>query len=125
MNSRAEGRESSGDSLKMVLAGLVLVASLGAFYWFSDVLLVFRTLGLLLGLVLALFIASRTEPGRRVLAYLADARMEVRKVVWPSRQETLQTAVAVFVMVVAMGLILWLFDILMLTAVRWITGQGA
>jgi len=72
----------------------------------------------------ALFVGSQTLVGGRALGFLSDARTEVRKVVWPTRQETLQTALIVFGVVIFMGIVLWLLDMLLLWAVRLLTGQG-
>ncbi len=64
--------------------------------------------------------ASKTNP----LTFLQQVRAEVSKVVWPSRQETMQTTLIVFVMVLIMGIMLWLFDMLLMNIVRALTGQG-
>ena len=53
-----------------------------------------------------------------------DAKLEVRKVVWPTRQETIQTTLVVLVMVLIIGILLWLVDMLLLAIVRALTGQG-
>jgi preprotein translocase subunit SecE len=68
--------------------------------------------------------ATQTLVGGRVLGFFSDARTEVRKVVWPTRQETVQTALIVFGVVIFMGIVLWLLDMLLLWAVRLLTGQG-
>ncbi len=81
-------------------------------------------LGLLAVTGVALFIGSQTLVGGRVLGYLSDTRTEVRKVVWPTRQETFQTALIVFGVVIFMGIVLWLLDMLLLWVVRLLTGQG-
>lgn len=65
-----------------------------------------------------------TAPGRVLWQFASDARMEVRKVVWPSRQETLQTTLIVIVMVLIVGIILWLFDMVLMAILRALTGQG-
>jgi preprotein translocase subunit SecE len=66
----------------------------------------------------------QTAPGRELWQFVTDSRMEVRKVVWPSRQETLQTTLVVAVMVVVLGLVLWLFDMILVGVLRFLTGQG-
>ena len=67
---------------------------------------------------LAVFIASRTAIGSTVLSYVGDTQVEVRKVVWPTRQETLQTTLIVLLMVMLVALMLWAFDSLLGWAVR-------
>jgi preprotein translocase subunit SecE len=69
-------------------------------------------------------IALRTEPGRRLWQFGLDVRTEVRKVVWPTRQETLQTTLIVIAMVVIVGVLLWLFDLVLVGILRFLTGQG-
>jgi preprotein translocase subunit SecE len=56
--------------------------------------------------------------------FAGDARTEVRKVVWPTRQETMQTTLVVIVMVLILGIILWLFDMMLMGILRFLTGQG-
>jgi preprotein translocase subunit SecE len=58
------------------------------------------------------------------MGFVVEAQIEVRKVVWPTRAETLQATLAVVVMVVVLGVMLWMFDMLLLKVVRMLTGQG-
>jgi preprotein translocase subunit SecE len=81
-------------------------------------------LGLLVVSGGAAAIALQTAPGRALWEFIADARMEVRKVVWPTRQETIQTTLIVMAMVVVVGLVLWLFDTILMGILRLLTGQG-
>jgi len=67
----------------------------------------------------------QTGKGRAAWRFFAEARAEVRKVVWPTRQETLQTSLAIFVGVFIMALILWAVDSALFALVRWLTGQGS
>jgi preprotein translocase subunit SecE len=83
-----------------------------------------RVIGLLVAAGAALAIAATTELGSNVLDFIKDSRMELRKVVWPTRTETLQTSLAVIVMVILMGVFLWLLDLLLFWLVRLLTGQG-
>ena len=74
--------------------------------------------------VVAVLIASQTGIGRSVWAFVGATRTEVRKVVWPTRAETTQTALAVLVIVLVLGILVWLLDMVILWAVRLLTGQG-
>jgi preprotein translocase subunit SecE len=69
-----------------------------------------RVLGMLAVAVVAFFIVGSSDQGRRGLGFVKEARVEVRKVVWPTRQETLQTTIAVLIMVIIVAIMLWLFD---------------
>ena len=124
MNSKVETEGSGLDTAKLAAAVALMVAAVAAFYWFADYSLLLRVLGLLAATGIALFVASQTLVGGRLLGFVSDARTEVRKVVWPTRQETVQTALIVFGVVIFMGIVLWLLDVLLLWAVRLLTGQG-
>lgn len=110
--------------MKLAVAAVLLSGAVVAFYYFSDQSTLLRVLGLLAAAGVAVFIAAQTAKGGQALAFLGDARTEVRKVVWPTRQETIQTSLIVFVMVVIVGIMLWLLDMFLLWAVRLLTGQG-
>ena len=69
-------------------------------------------------------ITYQTALGKRAAGYVGDARTEVRKVVWPTRKETMQTTMVVMVMVIVVSIILWAFDAFLVWAVRLLTGQG-
>jgi preprotein translocase subunit SecE len=124
MNSKVEAPESRLDSAKLGFAIVLLLGAVVAFYYFEGESLLFRVLGLLGVAIVSLLIASRTTVGARTIGFAQDARNEVRKVVWPTRQETVQTTLIVFLMVIVMGIMLWLFDMFLLWAVRLLTGQG-
>lgn len=112
------------DKIKLLLAALVVAGALVAFYAFSDMALVFRVLGLLVAVVVAGFIASKSEIGASAVAFARGAVVEVRKVVWPTRKETVQTTIMVMAMVVVVGIILWLFDWLLTWGVQLLRAQG-
>lgn len=124
MNSKPETQPSKFDTFKLLSAALILVAALGAFYYFADYLLVVRVAGLLVAVGAAAGIVLTTELGSNVLEFIQASRVELRKVVWPSRAETLQTTLAVILMVIVMGLFLWLLDTVLFWGVRLLTGQG-
>jgi preprotein translocase subunit SecE len=108
--SKTEQSTSTIDTFKLMTAVLVLIAGIVGFHYFDDKSQLLRVLGMLAVVVVAFFIAASSEPGRRGLDFVKDARVEVRKVVWPTRQETLQTTIAVLFMVVLVAIMLWLFD---------------
>jgi preprotein translocase subunit SecE len=112
------------DSLKLVGAAFLLVGGILAFYYFSEVSTLLRVIALLVISGGAAAIAFQTERGRALWQFMSDSRMEVRKVVWPSRQETLQTTLVVVVMVLLVGIVLWLFDMMLMSILRFLTGQG-
>jgi preprotein translocase subunit SecE len=103
-------------------AGAIVLIALAAFYVFSAHWLLVRVIGLLVAVGVAVAIVLRTELGAETLEFVQGARAELRKVVWPTRAETTQTTLIVIIMVIIMGLLLWLFDVLLLWLVRMITG---
>ncbi len=110
MVTKTEQPSSAIDTFKLMTAVLVLIAGVVGFYYFEEESQLLRVLGMLAVAVVAFLIAATSEPGRRGLGFVKDARVEVRKVVWPTRQETLQTTIAVLFMVILVAIMLWLFD---------------
>lgn len=113
MVTKTEQTTSAFDTFKMMTAVLVLIAGVVGFYYFEDESQLLRVLGMLAVAIAAFAIAATTDVGRRSLSFVKDARVEVRKVVWPTRQETLQTTIAVLFMVILVAIMLWLFDMLL------------
>jgi len=124
MSEKVETGGSGLDNLKLGAAILLLVGAIYAFYHFEEQLLVVRVLGLLAVAGIAVFIAAQSRTGKSVLGFISGAQSEVRRVVWPTRAETTQTTLAVLVIVLIMGILLWLFDMVLLAAIQMLTGQG-
>ncbi len=122
MNEKSEVESTGMDTAKLAVSVLLLIAGIGAFYIYEEHSLLLRVLGLLVVAGIAVFVAMQTVIGRRIWSFGVDARGEVRKVVWPSRQETVQTTLIVFAMVLVMGIILWLVDMALMAIVRSVTG---
>ncbi len=111
------------DKLKWLVALALLLAGLIANHYYSQVSMLLRTLVWLIVLVVAGFVASKTQKGKWVVAFFRDSRMELRKVIWPTRQETVQTTLVVAVMVVVLALALWGIDGILVWLIGWLTGQ--
>ena len=125
MVAKAETEVSNKlDTFKLVIAIAILLAGIGGFYYYADASLLYRVLGLVGMAIVAVGIAFTTATGQAILSFGREARTEVRKVVWPTRQETLQTTLMVVVAVIILGIFLWLVDMLLLKAVQVLTGQG-
>jgi preprotein translocase subunit SecE len=126
MNEQQEAVQTSGlDSAKLALSIALVVAGLVAYYWFETQAWYLRGAYVLGGVVLGLFLAWQTTTGRATLAFILSSRNEVRKMVWPTREETLQTTLAVIVVVLIIGILMWVLDLGLFWALRGITGQGA
>ncbi|TVO50791.1 MULTISPECIES: preprotein translocase subunit SecE [Denitromonas] len=98
------------DKLKFVLALLLVAAGVAGFYLLSEQVLVLRVLAVLAGVMAGAATAWFTEPGQRFAVFVRETVTEAKKVVWPSRKETVQMTGVVFAFVVAMALFLWLTD---------------
>jgi preprotein translocase subunit SecE len=124
MSSPAEAGGAGLDTAKLAAAVLLLVGGIFAFYYFAEYSVLLRVIGLLAVSGAAAAVALQTAPGRQLWQFATDARMEVRKVVWPTRQETLQTTLIVMLMVLVVGIVLWLFDTILVAILKSLTGQG-
>jgi preprotein translocase subunit SecE len=120
--SKAEQQASGLDSAKLGLALLILVGGVVGFYYFKEESQLLRVLGILAIVVVSFLIAGTTLIGKRALGFAKESRVEVRKVVWPSRQETMQTTIAVLVMVLVVAIMLWLIDMFLGWGVRSLLG---
>ncbi len=112
------------NSFKWAIVIFLIGLGIAGNYLYSDQSLLIRVLGLFFLGVMAVFTALQTENGKRFWQFALDARMELRKVVWPSRKETVQTTAMVLGVVAIVGLILWGVDILLLKIIAWLTGYG-
>ncbi|MBX2839417.1 MAG: preprotein translocase subunit SecE [Gammaproteobacteria bacterium] len=122
MVAKADTQSDSSDKLKLYLAAAISIAGLVGFYVLSDQSLLFRIIGLLVVFGVAMFIAYQTVRGKQTVEFFKDARTEVRKVVWPTRAETVQTTITVFIIVFLIGVFLWLLDMLLSSLFQMITG---
>jgi preprotein translocase subunit SecE len=112
------------DTFKLVMAIAILLAGIAGFYYYAEHSLLYRVLGLVGLVIVAAGIAFTTSTGHAILSFGREARTEVRKVVWPTRQETVQTTLMVVVAVIILGIFLWLIDMMLLNAVQMLTGRG-
>ena len=124
MAAGTEVKQSGMDALKLLAAVAIVGLGIGGFYLFEEYPLVLRVVAFLVLTAVGIFVALQSERGRAIREFLLDSRSEVRKVVWPSRQETIQTTLIVFAVVIVMAIFLWLVDLVLLEIVRAVTGQG-
>lgn len=109
------------DIIKLIVAVIILMAAIALFYSYPEYSTLLRVLGLLAAAGVSVFIASRTAKGKMVFSYISATQVEVKKVVWPTRQETVQTTLIVILMVMLMALLLWAVDSVLGWAVRALT----
>ena len=98
------------DKIKFALALVILAAGVAVFYLLSEQAMILRVLAVLAGVAVAAAVAWKTAPGQRFFAFANESVVEARKVVWPSRKETMQTTGVVFAFVLVMAIVLWVTD---------------
>lgn len=123
-NNVSEAGGSPLDYAKWAGVAALLIGGIYGFYHFAEQPMVVRVVLVLAAFGVAAWLAATTALGGQAWAFMKESRTEVRKVVWPTRQETLQTTLAVVVMVFVTGILLWLLDMFLLWAVKMLTGQG-
>ncbi len=111
------------NKIKLGLAFILIVAGIAGFYYLQDIAMVVRVISVLLGFLLAAVVGSYTTQGKEFYTFCKESSEETKKVVWPSRKETIQTSGIVFAFVVAMALFLWLIDTALLSAVKIMMDQ--
>ena len=123
MNASTENQPSGSlDFLKWGIIFLILGGAVFGNYYFAEQSVLVRAISVVAAVIVAGLIAMQTEKGRTAVSFAKEAKTEVRKVVWPTRQETLQTTLIVLAVTVVMALILWGIDGIMVRLVRLFTG---
>jgi preprotein translocase subunit SecE len=125
MSSSESSENRVFDTVKLILALLLVIGSLVVYYYFAQESQLYRVLGVVATCLLAIGIISTTQRGKTLLGFFADVRSELRKVVWPTKPETMQTTLIVLVMVFIVGIILWLFDMFFFWGIHTLTEQVA
>jgi len=126
MNAHTETSESGVlDILKLLIAAGVLTGGLFGYYWYLEWSQPLRVLLVLAGTIAGVAIAMTSTQGRRLWAFIQGSRIEIRKVVWPTKQETTQTAIAVFVFTLILALFFWGLDSFLLWLTRTLVGSAA
>jgi preprotein translocase subunit SecE len=98
------------DKIKIAIAVLIVVAGFWGYYWLADSGLLLRVGSVFGGIVAGGVLGAFTAPGRQFIAFAREAMNELKKVVWPTKKETMQTTAAVFAFAVSMAIFLWIAD---------------
>ncbi|MCK9740712.1 preprotein translocase subunit SecE [Pseudomonas syringae] len=122
MNPKAETSDSRFDMLKWLLVVVLVVVGVVGNQYYSAEPILYRVLALLVIAAAAAFVALQTGKGKAFFVLAKEARAEIRKVVWPTRQETTQTTLIVVAVVLVMALLLWGLDSLLGWLVSLIVG---
>jgi preprotein translocase subunit SecE len=124
MTEQTQAGASALDTVKLVAAAAILVGGIVAFYWLGTYPLAVRWAIVLASFAAGVVVALQSAQGRAFWQFVQGSRVELRKVVWPTRQETLQTALVVFIAIIAMGAFFWMLDWVLGALTRALTGQG-
>ena len=125
MNVKVEQTAATSpvDVVKYVLAAAIALAGIVGFYWFADWPGPLRGVLVAVAIVAGFAVFAFTARGRAAIEFLSESRFELRKVVWPTRQEAMQTTWVVFIAVAVISLILAGFDVVIQAAVKWLLGR--
>jgi preprotein translocase subunit SecE len=113
------------EKAKLLVSALLLVAGIAGFYMLADQAMVLRILAVIVGFIAAIGVLSTSQQGKSGIGFVNASVAEAKRVVWPTRKETIQTTLAVFIMVVVMGVFLMLVDVGFAYMVQWIMGRSA
>ncbi len=112
------------NKIKLAMAFLLLIAGIAGFYLLADKPTIVRILTVLAGLGASIAVLWTTSIGQQALGFIGEAVVEARKVVWPTRKDTVQTTLVVFALVVVIAAFLAVVDIGFSFMVQWLMGRG-
>ena len=126
MNAKSDISTDSSplDKVKIVLAIAIVVGGVAGYYIYETAPMVLRIASVIFSLAIGLGVFATTGVGRELWRFIQGSRIELRKVVWPNRQETGQTTLVIIFFVIIMGIFFWLLDMFLVWAVKLLTGQG-
>jgi preprotein translocase subunit SecE len=125
METKLEEQPTFVDTAKLALAIVVVLAGLVGYYYFADASTLLRVLAVIASLAIAAAVAFTSLQGRLLWKFIQGARVELNKVVWPTREETIQTTLVVLVVALFGGVFFFLIDRFLLWLTTTITGRGS
>jgi preprotein translocase subunit SecE len=125
METKVEEQPTIVDTAKLALAVVVVLAGLVGYYYFADASQLLRVLAVIVALAIAAVVAFTSLQGRTLWKFIQGARVELNKVVWPTREETIQTTLVVIVVAMIGGVFFFLIDRVLLWVTTSIMGTGS
>jgi preprotein translocase subunit SecE len=125
MNTNAETGPGALEIVKLAATAAILVGGIVGFYAYEEQSLLISVSIILGAVAVAVAVFMQTDRGRTLWKFIQGARVEIRKVIWPTRTETVQTTLTVFVFVLILGIFFWILDFGLLWVTRLLTGQGS
>jgi preprotein translocase subunit SecE len=120
-NAKRESKATKRDLIRWITMGVILLLAIYANNYFSHEAVAIRLIGWIIGAIVLMSLFFYTTQGQRFWVFVEASRAELRKVVWPTREETVRTTLIVMAMVMVAGLFLWGIDTLLLWAVAFLT----
>jgi preprotein translocase subunit SecE len=126
MNAKSETTTETSllDKVKIVLAIAIVIGGIAGYYIYETAPMVLRISSVIFALAIGIGVFMTSGVGGELWRFIQGSRIELRKVVWPNRQETGQTTLVIIFFVVIMGIFFWLLDMFLGWAARMLTGQG-
>jgi preprotein translocase subunit SecE len=125
MTEQVQQGATALDAAKLAAGVAILAAGIAGFYLLSEQPIWLRWIIVLAALTAGALVSLQSYQGKSFWSFVQSSRIELRKVVWPNRQETMQVTIVVFVMIIILGLFFWGLDTLLGALTRWLTGQGS
>ena len=125
MTEQVQQGATALDAAKLAAGVAILAAGIAGFYLLSEQPIWLRWIIVLAALTAGALVGLQSYQGKSFWSFVQSSRIELRKVVWPNRQETMQVTIVVFVMIIILGLFFWGLDTLLGALTRWLTGQGS
>jgi preprotein translocase subunit SecE len=124
MTEQVQESPTAIDVVKLAAGVAILVAGIAAFYVLSEQPIWLRWIIVFAAFAVGALVSLKSHQGKVFWGFVQSSRIELRKVVWPQRQETVQVTIVVFVMVLILGFFFWGLDSLLGMLTRWLTGRG-
>ncbi|GFE85010.1 protein translocase subunit SecE [Steroidobacter agaridevorans] len=124
MTDQVQENATALDALKLAAGVVILAAGIAGFYLLVDLPIWLRWIIVLAALIAGALVSLQSYQGKTFWQFVQSSRVELRKVVWPSTQETWQVTLVVFVMILVLGLFFWGVDTLLGFLTKWLTGRG-
>ena len=124
MTEQVQQSATALDTAKLIAGAVILAGGIAGFYLLAELPIWLRWIIVLAALAAGALVGLQSAQGRTFWAFVQSSRLELRKVVWPDRQETLQVTIVVFVMIVILSLFFWGLDSLLGFLTRWLASGG-
>jgi len=123
MSANEESQTGAMDSVKWVAVFAILAGAVVGNYMMDGSSVLVRAVGVVVAVIIAGLVAAQTDKGRQFLAFSKESKLEVRKVVWPTRQETIHTTIIIMVATAIVALLLWGLDAILFEVVGYLTSM--